>query len=282
MELLNCLKTKFIGLEKAVHEKVMNEMKDFFVKLESKDADPQSIYYTWIKGDRSEMAKIGRTLLNEYNLIINPGFYRPRGSTFVTSAKSFNMRDYVRDKYNYTFYFNSSKFHSLDYNQDVFYYLAQIGVAMLINKFDISSLSVEHIMYQVVMTLFSFFRIFEKKETGCVFLIEIGDIQMIIRSVLELDKCVFDNLARYYSFYYDGTVVYKPIALKHATKPTCKDDITECISDDMTQTQKKEAIMSAWKCGSSTARKYMQLYGLTDPKYARKAIQCIKSENDKA
>lgn len=72
MELRTYLKTNFIGTEKAVHEKVMNEMKDFFDKLESADADPQSIYYTWIKGNRSEMAKIGRILLNEYGIITNP------------------------------------------------------------------------------------------------------------------------------------------------------------------------------------------------------------------
>ena len=281
MELRTYLKTNFIGTEKAVHEKVMNEMKDFFDKLESADADPQSIYYTWIKGNRSEMAKIGRILLNEYGIITNPGYYRPRDSTFVTSVKSFNIRDYVRNKYDYTFYFDSSKYHSLDYNQNVFYYLAQIGVAMLINKFDVSSLSVEHVMYQVLMTLFSYFRLYEKKETGCIFLIEISDIQPIIRSVLELDKNNFDNLARYFSFYYDSTIAYKPKALKHANKPTCKEDITECIKDGMTQTQKKEAIMSAWKCGSSTARKYMQLYGLTDTKYARKTIHCINSEDEK-
>ena len=37
----------------------------------------------------------------------------------------------------------------------------------------------------------------------------------------------------------------------------------------MTQTEKKEAIMKWWRCGGSTARRYMQQFGLTDDTYTR-------------
>ena len=44
----------------------------------------------------------------------------------------------------------------------------------------------------------------------------------------------------------------------------------------MTQTEKKEAIMKWWRCGGSTARRYMQQFGLTDDTYTRTDYKEVK------
>ena len=59
-------------------------------------------------------------------------------------------------------------------------------------------------------------------------------------------------------------------------RPTCADDLISCFEDGMTQTQKKEAIMKWWKCGSTTARKYMSDFGLSDNKYTRTDYKEVK------
>ncbi len=124
---------------------------------------------------------------------------------------------------------------------------------MTISKYDVTSLFMEHIIFSVYATMFYLFRVFD--DTGQ-YIVNVKDCIVVIKEVLNSDISVFENAARYYGFERCPADM-KPSRKSLKIKPTCAEDLAKCFTIGMTQTEKKEAIMKWWRCGSSTARHYM-------------------------
>ena len=194
--------------------------------------------------------------MSDYPLTIKPQFNAVK-SFFVTSCKSFTLDDYLHSE---NISFERGKRH-LRYNLEKFENLAFIQTAMCLQKYDVATLTKAHIIYNVIATLFYFFRTFEDGT----FVFDRTDISVILGMILNADINVYAEIADTYHF----TVIGPRTRTKDTKKrPTCAEDLTSCFTPGMTQTEKKEAIMKWWRCGSSTARAYMSEFGLTEKKYA--------------
>jgi DNA-binding ferritin-like protein len=82
-----------------------------------------------------------------------------------------------------------------------------------------------------------------------------------------MDISYFEQIAVQYGFAYCPEI--KRTRQSTKKKPECADDLIKCFDDDMTQAEKKEAIMKWWRCSKRSARRYMSEFGLTDYKYTR-------------
>lgn len=132
---------------------------------------------------------------------------------------------------------------------------------MCLQKYDVGTLTKAHIIFNVIATLFHYFRTFEQGS----FTIDLTDISVVLGTILNADESIFTQIAQTYNFAVIGP---RTRAYNCKKRPQCAEDLTACFTPGMSQTEKKEAIMKWWRCGSSTARAYMQQYGLTEKKYA--------------
>lgn len=214
------------------------------------------------------MSDIDKSLVDDYPLTIHSGF-NTSTKFYCTSAKSVTIANiiscYYEDKE-----FKIGKNHVQQYELFKFNVLNDIILAMTLSKYDITSLTKEHIIFTCLCTMFRFFKAFD----GDTWLINVNDLQQIVPRIYDLDISHFEEIAVKYGFGYTPEI--KRTRQSFKKRPTCADDLISCFEDGMTQTQKKEAIMKWWKCGSTTARKYMSDFGLSDNKYTRTDYKEVK------
>lgn len=201
-------------------------------------------------------AELNEALITDYPLTIKPQFNAVK-SFFVTSCKSFTLDDYLHSE---NISFDRGVKH-LKYSIDKFKNLSFVQMSMCLQKYDVGTLTKAHVIYNVIATLFNFFRTFEEGS----FVFDRTDISVVLGAILNADISIFADIAEKYHF----TAIGPRTRTKDAKKrPTCAEDLTACFEPGMTQTEKKEAIMKWWRCGSSRARAYMSEFGLTEKKYA--------------
>lgn len=158
----------------------------------------------------------------------------------------------------------------LEYELQRYNVINDIILAMTFSKYDVTTLTKEHILFTCICTMFYYFKAYE----GDKWLIQIKDLWQVLQRIYDTDISYFEDLALKFGFGYSPEI--KRTRQSFKKRPTCADDLIECFEDGMTQTEKKEAIMKWWRCGGSTARRYMQQFGLTDDTYTRTDYKEVK------
>ena len=245
-----------------------------FINICSEIAIPERIYYDYFRGDDALMNIVGRSLVTDYPLTVHRGFNKSP-DFFVTSVKSIKLGDIIEQATKKKFVVGTNFFPK--YSFESYRQLCHIVLAMTFAKYDVKSLYKEHIIYTLISVMFRLFHVYDNGK----FIVNVMDVAKMLSEVLDSDTVQFDVIANQYGFLYkESDVRTRYTSIKR--KPTCADDLTECFTEGMTQTEKKEAIMKWWRCGERTARKYMQLYGLTDDKYCRSDYKELHAHIDEA
>ena len=227
------------------------------VAMREENQQPYLFYSTWIKN--IEFKKIEHSLLNDYSIEIVNGNKTKR--LLLSSLLSFKITDYIKSTYKKKINFRDSKL--LDYNIDTYRSLTAISVAMILNKFHPGSLYNEHIVFVCIQVILTYFTLFNKNS----FLVNLNDVYIVTKEILETDINVFEELA--------NTLGFKSIHNEESNTPRTltKEQIEEFIRPEDTQTEIKKKIMRWCPCGERKARSIMQEYGLTKKKYARNAFK---------
>ena len=227
------------------------------VAMREENQQPYLFYSTWIKN--IEFKKIEHSLLNDYSIEIVNGNKTKR--LLLSSLLSCKNTDYIKSTYKIKINFRDSKL--LDYNIDTYRSLTAISVAMILNKFHPGSLYNEHIVFVCIQVILTYFTLFNKNS----FLVNLNDVYIVTKEILETDINVFEELA--------NTLGFKSIHNEESNTPRTltKEQIEEFIRPEDTQTEIKKKIMRWCPCGERKARSIMQEHGLTKKKYARNAFK---------
>lgn len=253
-------------------------MNSFILDMLDAQKKPKEIYHKWWHCDYREnkkdslMSMIDKSLIEDYPVVIHNGFNR--ASHFhLTSAKSITLADIIQNATHQSFVLGKNH---LQYQLQRFNIINDIILAMLFSKYDVSSLTQEHITFSSLHTMFFYFRAYECDN----WLIQIKDLLQILPRIFELDISYFEQIAVQYGFAYYPEI--KRTRQSTKKRPECADDLIKCFEDGMTQTEKKEAVMKWWRCGERTARKYMSEFGLTNDKYTRSDYKELHQHMDDA
>lgn len=259
--LQKCLK----GRSERASITIREQMNLFILDMLDAQKKPKEIYHKWWHCDDREFGKdslmsmIDKSLIEDYPVVIHNGFNR--ASHFhLTSAKSITLADIIQNTTHQSFVLGKNH---LQYQLQRFNIINDIILAMLFAKYDVCSLTKEHITFSCLHTMFFYFRAYECDN----WLIQVEDLKQIIPRIYKLDITHFEQIAVQYGFAYCSEI--KRTRLSTKKKPECADDLIKCFEDGMTQTEKKEAIMKWWRCGERTARQYMSDFGLSNNKYTR-------------
>lgn len=235
---------------------------------------PERIYYDYFHGEDALMNIVGRSLAKDYPLTLHKGFNKSP-NFFTTSVKSIKLGDIIEQATKKKFIVGANYFPK--YSFESYRQLCHIVLAMTFAKYDVKSLYKEHIIYTLISVMFRLYHVYDNGQ----FNVNVMDVAKMLSEVLDGDTVQFDVIANQYGFLYrESDVRTRYTSIKR--KPTCADDLTECFTEGMTQTEKKEAIMKWWCCGSTTARNYMKKYGLTDDKYTRSDYKELHEHIDEA
>ena len=208
------------------------------VAMREENQQPYLFYSTWIKN--IEFKKIEHSLLNDYSIEIVNGNKTKR--LLLSSLLSFKITDYIKSTYKKKINFRDSKL--LDYNIDTYRSLTAISVAMILNKFHPGSLYNEHIVFVCIQVILTYFTLFNKNS----FLVNLNDVYIVTKEILETDINVFEELA--------NTLGFKSIHNEESNTPRTltKEQIEEFIRPEDTQTEIKKKIMRWCPCGERKAR----------------------------
>ena len=160
------------------------------VAMREENQQPYLFYSTWIKN--IEFKKIEHSLLNDYSIEIVNGNKTKR--LLLSSLLSFKITDYIKSTYKKKINFRDSKL--LDYNIDTYRSLTAISVAMILNKFHPGSLYNEHIVFVCIQVILTYFTLFNKNS----FLVNLNDVYIVTKEILETDINVFEELANTLGF----------------------------------------------------------------------------------
>lgn len=240
-------------------EDISSRNKDYLIRMvevmNNQDTiSPQLFYRTWVK---KQFDQLEMSLLKDYSIEMVCG--NKAKNLLLTSFHSFKVLEYLKMKYDKTVIFNQNTL--LVYNQELYYSLARISVAMLINKYKPESLYQEHIVFICIKVMLTYFTLYDKNG----FLVKLSDAIICSNNILNTDLEQYDELAKSLGF---KDIQYGE--LKKIKKILSKEQLDAIIEPGDSQTIIKNKIMKACPCGERKARYIMKEFGLTDPKYTRK------------
>ena len=230
-------------------EDISSRNKDYLIRMvevmNNQDTiSPQLFYRNWVK---KQFDQLEMSLLKDYSIEMVYG--NKTKNLLLTSFHSFKVLEYLKMKYDKTVIFNQNTL--LVYNQELYYSLARISVAMLINKYKPESLYQEHIVFICIKVMLTYFTLYNKNG----FLVKLSDAIICSNNMLNTDLGFKD-------------IQYGE--LKKIKKILSKEQLDAIIEPGDSQTIIKNKIMKTCPCGERKARYIMKEFGLTDPKYTRK------------
>lgn len=240
-------------------EDISNRNKDYFAQMvetmnNQEEILPQTFYHTWVK---KNLDQIEKSLLKDYSIKMVCG--NKTKNLLLTSFQSFKVLEYLKMKYDKTVIFNPSTL--LEYDANLYYSLANISVAMLINKYKPESLYLEHIIFICIKVMLTYFTLYDK--TG--FLVNLSHVAVCSTWLLDTEIEQYDQLAKSLGF---NVIQYGE--LKKINKLLSKEQLDAIIIPGDSQTIIKNKIMKACPCGERKARYIMKEFGLTNQKFTRK------------
>ena len=205
--------------------------------------------------NQSILDKISYSLATEYSVEKIGG--NKTDCFFMTSFLSFNMRTYIYDRYHFLIDFKGPNL--LNYDTSIYYELTLATIAMVVNKYRVDTLYIEHIIFVCIMVMLTYFTLYKDNT----FLCTLSDVSVVTNRILSSDISIYYDFARKYGFNCFQKV-------KKGKRPLKKEDVLSFISDGDTQTMIKNKIMKYYVCSDRTAREIMQKFELTQQKYTRK------------
>ena len=181
-------------------------------------------------------------------------------SIYCDSCNHYSMADYIKERYSYKVN-HGEQSKRLNYTFDKFLDLAMMETAFLIAKYnEVYTFEIDVAVVQLLLRYFNVYSV-NGWDGGYCYTLAADDIYKVINTIAETDmqclKRYADKIGEFVP-----TVQPKEIEYKKP-KPTTKEDIECCISDDMTQTEIIESIMENWDVSRRTAYRLMNRYGMT-------------------
>ena len=218
---------------------------------------PMQFYRDWCIGKDSVLELISQSLVRDYPVERISGNKTPR--IFLSSLLSFSITEYVKSEYGYIIDFNKKGF--LNYDKTLYYNLAFVTIAMLVNKYKAETLYKEHIIFLCIKVILTYFKVYE----GKVFLCNLSTIKEVAETILETEMERFYSFAEKYGFRF----VDNQNTHTRKRRTLTEEQVREFIAPGDTQTMIKEKIMKWCPCSERKARAIMKEYGLTKDKYTR-------------
>ena len=258
-------------LKTAVQNHDSEYFRNFFNEFNlicSNTDNSKQIYDKYFTGRESIISKINQDLLEKYPVRYRNLQKKKKESFFVYRVYGRSLYSIIREFYGLGKDHKFSKGLIFDkFNPIHFREICKITVAMHLEKYDVASLSLEHVYFIVFMTMWKYYKVCNDDGSWNV---QYGVISQIYASILETDMDVYEDISLGFGLSVMRlTETEKRIMAGSCRRPEKIDDVLPYISTDMTQAEKKEAIMDAFCCGSTTARNIMKQFGLTEKKYER-------------
>lgn len=201
-------------------------------------------------------------------------------SIYCDTCNHYCMADYIKERYDFKVN-HGEQFKRLNYTFDKFLDLAMMETALLIAKYnEVYTFEIDVAVVQLLLRYFNVYSV-NGWDGGYCYTLAADDIYKVINTIAETDmqclKRYADKIGEFVP-----TVQPKEIEYKKP-KPTTKEDIERCISDDMTQTEIIESIMENWDVSRRTAYRLMNRYGLTRQyKKADEAAEAVAAVQQQA
>ena len=181
-------------------------------------------------------------------------------SIYCDSCNHYSMADYIKERYDFKVN-HGEQFKRLNYTFDKFLDLAMMETAFLIAKYnEVYTFEIDVAVVQLLLRYFNVYTV-NGWDGGYTYTLSADDIYKVIYTIKETDM---QSLKRYAEKIGEFVPTVQPKEIEYKKpKPTTKEDIERCISDDMTQTEIIESIMENWDVSRRTAYRLMNRYGLT-------------------
>lgn len=272
MKLKEVLTPDLTARQKELAQAIRTELNRQIESMCNGSVAANDMFYKYICNDKSALHKIDELLRTDFPIRINDG-YHSSSSMYVKSAKSIRLYDYIAYKYNFDCANGKRKAY---YNADAYRDICITCISMLIQRYDLHTLSDVHILYNCFMVYSQIF-LFYQPDNCTQYVGTPADILSVYYAMLECNTSVYDLRAQEGGYYSAPT---KPVPdffaevnrIKKRLQPKCLKDLTACYNNDclLSQAAKRQAIMQAYDVSASTARQWMHKFGLTAGKYTRK------------
>ena len=184
---------------------------------------------------------------------------RKLGQIYVDGCNNYYMADYIAERFNFRIH-HGKAFKRLIYTFDKFLDLAKMEVALLISKYEeVYRFEVDIAVLQLLLKFFVVYNI-NGYDDNAVWTFLPDDINKLLIKLYDSEMSTFE---RYIKKIGDFQPLKRPQGkIAHKPQIKCKEDIMRCINNDMSQSEKIEAIMENWDISRRTAYRYMSMYGL--------------------
>ena len=181
-------------------------------------------------------------------------------SIYCDSCNHYSMADYIKERYDFKVN-HGEQFKRLNYTFDKFLDLTMMETALLIAKYnEVYTFEIDVAVVQLLLRYFNVYSV-NGWDGGYTYTLSADDIYKVIYTIKETDM---QSLKRYAEKIGEFVPTVQPKEIEYKKpKPTTKEDIERCISDDMTQTEIIESIMENWDVSRRTAYRLMNRYGMT-------------------
>lgn len=181
-------------------------------------------------------------------------------SIYCDCCNHYSMADYIKERYSYKVN-HGEQFKRLNYTFDKFLDLAMMETAFMIAKYnEVYTFEIDVAVVQLLLRYFNVYTV-NGWDGGYTYTLSADDIYKVIYTIKETDM---QSLKRYAEKIGEFVPTVQPKEIEYKKpKPTTKEDIERCITDDMTQTEIIESIMENWDVSRRTAYRLMNRYGLT-------------------
>ena len=141
------------------------------------------------------------------------------------------MADYIKERYSYKVN-HGEQFKRLNYTFDKFLDLAMMETAFLIAKYnEVYTFEIDVAVVQLLLRYFNVYSV-NGWDGGYTYTLSADDIYKVIYTIKETDM---QSLKRYAEKIGEFVPTVQPKEIEYKKpKPTTKEDIERCISDDMT------------------------------------------------
>lgn len=265
---------------KEISETVKKELNTLLSDLTTQTA--VTFCNTWVKSKPDNICRLYKSgdMLSQYNIKLH---YAKRVSKHFINLNcgNFNLDEYITSlaktdkKYHYTSTNHIIKIK--EFSEESYLHICKVAVAILLNRYDASTICKEHIIYTLILMLLKYYNIYDKDIPEKYAIQNISDVitKTVAYFMHNLNLEELNEFAKSYNFYYNEV---KNLNAKRW--PSCREDLSDILTDDMTQKQKMEAVMMNWCCKERKARSILSQFGFTDNKFTRNDYKEEHDAND--
>ena len=249
-----CNEHPLYGAAKAISDRAKNINSGLLLKISTRFniMELLSLYFI---GDNCIYAYLDNEWAEKVSHTINTGHKAKH--ILMQSIGAYSLNYFIKDKFGFTIH--PKNFEFMNYSYSKFLELAKMETAMLLAKYD--DLHTFEVTTACIRLLFKYFYVYNvngmtEEKTWAV---TMADINTVINTILSSDLSEFKP---YTDIITPGLQILLPAGVKQQrkdkVKPTCADDLLECVDDTMSQKEKYSAVMEAW--GIKSERSVQRLF----------------------